>query len=451
MATRFLLGLTPRAGSKNYRYLVSPSSGLDEIAASKLMEVAFPPGGSGTRAAGPHFVAVRRPDVLQASGDRTGEEVLLLGGIGADSLGESRGQDLLVRLERRMPDFKKLIDGIDWEHHKGLLVERKELGDWLCQDFPAVPAVRLQRAFWKWAFGLVLAIGVLGGLVLAIRVLGGWACPVSTEKSSQGPSGTSHVKPKDGLEGPEEQFSRFMQRYNIPSAKRDDAKLELAAFFDGQGNKAEPATILEDSRIASFLEDALGKNPPRPDHFVKDDSQGGPLRNLSAGLKPEQVTKMRGCLVRIGQCFDPFPAKTAGQELDALKLDACPCLNFARELAHARNSDQATKCRPATPLLPFFDRCDVQIVDKLQGLLASDASKKIGINKEVLSDQLQELQEKEEAINIGLSKDRQRLRETDPQAAEGDAILRLKSATEDFLADFHKLDLSPLKQAKSSP
>ena len=70
MGSRFLLVMTPRAGTRNHRFLVSEASGLDDADAAAIVNAALRQPQDAAAAAGPDFLAVRNPGVLQADGGR---------------------------------------------------------------------------------------------------------------------------------------------------------------------------------------------------------------------------------------------------------------------------------------------------------------------------------------------------------------------------------------------
>ena len=82
----FLLARTPRAGTANYRLLVSSRSCLDERTASQKLDEALKHAGKDGTGVGPDFLMVCKRGVMQAATARSGDEVLLLGGVNQPAL-----------------------------------------------------------------------------------------------------------------------------------------------------------------------------------------------------------------------------------------------------------------------------------------------------------------------------------------------------------------------------
>jgi len=170
---KYLLALTPRAGTMNHRYLVSPGSGLVEAgAAAEVGEALRNTGEEGASAEGPSFLAVCKRGVLQVEGGRSGDEVLLLGGIETAALG-ARRHEVQERLEHRLDDLSELIGRIEWHRERGMLIEHTELEEWLWSDFGDVREPRAEkRRLVMWSITLLaLAAAVL--VVVLVSATGG--------------------------------------------------------------------------------------------------------------------------------------------------------------------------------------------------------------------------------------------------------------------------------------
>src|SRR5262245_40043818 len=175
MARPFLLIQTPRAGEGHHRLLTSPGAGLGELAALALLDAAREALAAGNEALGPTFLAVQGGEVFQAGGDRTGREVLLLGGIDPARLDRRL---VLGRLRLCLGRLRELTNRVADAAGGQLLVECVELDGWLDEvlDRAALPRSGLGLAAcvaagvaglsWLWVPPAVATLATAGAALL---------------------------------------------------------------------------------------------------------------------------------------------------------------------------------------------------------------------------------------------------------------------------------------------
>src|SRR2546423_1832521 len=120
MAGKFLLAQTPRAGADravktNHRLLTSPNSSLNEAGAADLLREACEKLGESPDdfCVGDDYIAVVQRGVFQVHDGRRGDEVLILSGIGTEHIESPAQQDLVARLQARLPVLKEVVDSVD--------------------------------------------------------------------------------------------------------------------------------------------------------------------------------------------------------------------------------------------------------------------------------------------------------------------------------------------------
>jgi hypothetical protein len=350
MAAPYLLALTPRAGVKNHRYLVSPGAGLDEEAAVSALAGAFRDAGDRDEAWGRRYLAVRRR-AAQVEGGRVGDEVLLLGGIDAARLRPEGRARLLGWLRGRLDELGPLVGRIDWEARRDLVTERAELAEWLdsAEGLPAArrPLLRL----------LLLLTGVFLVAVTAVAVTAR-VCAVVATWSGQGKGEPPPRGPaKGGPEGKDRRFDEALNSWGIEPKDRQDALLDLYAIVHGNQPPGPKKDILDDPECKAVFNAAFKENSL----FVPQVAQRGTLRLDFKEKKAGDVRGHRELLWRLERELVAFGLETRGLAIPSLQgYEELQAVAALAELARQR----CTGTRPR-PVLPIFSQTDEDLTAAL--------------------------------------------------------------------------------------
>jgi hypothetical protein len=450
MKSPFLLCQTPRAGSKNHRYLASLGSGVGELDASNLITEALRLAtANGQRAEGCNFMAVIKRGVLQASGGRTGDEVLLWGGIEVNHLDISCKQNVFQQLEQLMPELKELIERIDWEREEGILVERGELGDWLQRGLSDVVTApqRPRFRFWMTFLAVVALVAVVASVLNSFWWARGNQQNQTAPQPSSGKSSIQEVRNPD-----QQLLDDFLQKYEIPRDKRDLAIAELPSFVYTDEARRKTVDVLKDKEMRQFLKEAT-RDPAKhlsPYFFVeKDLDRNRSLQVLIGDLdrwKSVDISPARQCLAKCGICLSRFRTNIGNREIPDLDRDLYPLLNSARELAMDRELELHTSERSSSRVLPFFDKHDVAIAAALDRMKAldffRDIQTKADTNVKSLSGILVQFESRRKAITEQLKEEYQLFRKKGGLAHEEPIVRHLRIELENLLYDLGELDFS---------
>lgn len=147
----YLIAITPRAGRWNHRYLVPPDLSLSTEVLGRLTRMAS------QQPQGQAWLAVSH-EVQQVGGDRTGQEMLILGDLDVDSLTPEARERLQEFLRQRLHDLGELIaHGVEWEQEGRVdPVIRPELADWYAADFH--PSGLLESRAPDWSLTSVISM-----------------------------------------------------------------------------------------------------------------------------------------------------------------------------------------------------------------------------------------------------------------------------------------------------
>ena len=387
MKKGYLLAMTPRAGSTNHRYLAStncplsdsdPSNRLGEQVEAAIEDAKHHAG----RAIGRDFLAVCKFGVLQADGERLGNEVLLLGDVRPRGMVDE-GEELLLNLESRLPDLKQLIEGIPWDRTPGLLVNHTELDKWLSN----LPEPRKHQ---RW---ILYCVATVVSLVAILGIRHWWK---STPRHSSLTTTVQKTSSPDDDDG-EKLFSRWFERISACSEvklDRDQALRELAAIVSAGGWRGNRAKILEDDVIKRFLREA-GK--PDGNHHVYEfveanlrDSGGMKTDWMGDSPEPGLVVTARNHLSKAGTELRKFV-----KEVSSIDNIPNPLLNGAKQFALKRRAFYLKA--EGTCVLPLFDTYDWEIYEALVEL-----SGRLKIKKDARSIPYQIERMKETRTNLEL-------------------------------------------------
>ncbi len=444
MASPFLLVQTPRAGSKNHRFLVSEGAGLDESAASARLQEALRRADDAGVAHGRNFLAVCCRGVLQTTGDRAGDEVLLLGGVDPAAMSCEERREIVARLWQRMETLGQLVAGIDWDRAAGLLSEEKALSSWLSKEFATAPGVAPPRRAWR----RILTVAIVAAIGLAATTAG--APPLldlirRPEKPEAAPS-TQASRSRT----PRQLFAQFLKTNGVPHENEEKARAELIALLYGAGERPEGVKSLDDNRILGFLQEAADKTKVNPYRFAT--GKAGRLREqfpLGEQVDPGKAVKLRKCLAAVARCAGDYRRRAGELRMPELDPKQYPFLKTAHRLAVIKADIPMTE-----PVLPYFRAEDDAIVtgvmEWLRDGVTEGVAKKIGFQGNGTFLEMLEGFQKNDCIMLeGLGAEDGNVRAKTPRAGvafnEGEkkVIRELKEAFEAFIESLTKIELPP--------
>lgn len=371
MARPFLLAQSPRAGNKNHRYLVSKGSELDEGAAVNLIAAAQ------KNPYSTDYLSVRKCGVQQVDGGRTGDEVLLLGGINATLLKNKKKEKVLNCLKQHLEDLNGIIGKINWESRIGLLVEDETFSRWLDEDFQKILPKRHLRAQW-WHY--VVALLLVALLVISATVWSAYRQPTAAKNSK-----AKTIKPytvKDGT--PTDQlFAQFLKVLKCQQEERAKKVVREFAIL----LKVEPKrkVILKNDKMKNWLEaweKERNKNPRQPlnPFFFLPPEEARTLRVQMEGKNPsiEEVCLWRKSLAKVAKEFRGFREWAKLKNLDSLsfKDEYCPFLSMAKQMAVFVEGKNIPSYK-IEPIVPLFSAHDEEAFYNLKELVWKAAPKKV--------------------------------------------------------------------------
>ena len=432
MKKGYLLAMTPRAGSTNHRYLASNDDRLSDsdannILGKKVDEAIASAERSTGWSVGPDFLAVCKFGVLQADGERLGNEVLLLGDVKPKEMTDAGKNRLHQYLESCMPKLKQLIEEIPWERTPGLLVNRQELDEWLNN----LPEPRKKR-WWirncKWLiFAVVIVLAVT--FILFRPWIGSFLGSTSPTPSQKQPSRTDDKVKKSY----EDRFNDWVDKICNESGTKvdlDKAKRELAEIVSANGDRRNPTPFPDVPEVKAFLDkpDAIDS-----EYIFAGNTRSNALKvwmnETTAKSRLIQVVSARNCLLKAGKEFRRFIDEVPSKELPD-DLRGYPLLMVASKLASIRSQFILDAEDKPDRILPLFDKHDREILEairELSGLLEDNQAREMTPDKLLIR-----LNVARQCLVEKLDDEYLQFRKTNPLNTQDKAMRRLKAAVLDL-------------------
>lgn len=367
MAIPFLLLATPRAGELNHRFLCSHGAGLtDETAWAWINAASKRLSGDGDVAVGPDFLAVIQRNVSQVLGGRKGEEILLLGGI---DTAVANVADVKGKLLARVAELKGIATSIA-PSAKGMLIDSRELTEWLASDYKDIPPISAAKTVSTSQSDRYRTRHIVAGFALLAASAGLGATLYHFLQVPQTPSSlpdqpdarTLNPGSPAPLDASQEVLNDLVQAIQRDPRSREKEleelvvrgkpASELASCFDKQG---DPVALLR----------MLNPNPADANALMN-------ALELKAPVASKEIIEWRAYLRSwrrvLGQLRD------AGKKADLKRdesLKGQPLLRFIAELTGDRYCclDDPQSKIPPPDFLPVFSVKDQETVTALRELL----------------------------------------------------------------------------------
>ena len=457
MSMPVLIAETPRMwGQCKHRFLAPPDSQVNDKTAGAFVDAVHGPADqagcvdrnpSGARSGslpkipclswGDNFVGLWQL-VGQPLSGREGPEVLVMAGIDVSRLSGAEKHGIQSFLEKRLPDLERIVsqDGGHGTEETTVVIPRRELADWLRQDFPNglplhaqrerpvltdrpvplpmaptadSPQADIQQLAGKASMVRKRMVVLMAGMTLGAIVLGGLLSqknkPPQTGRRTEPTNPRPPVPPRLPIEwenlSPEKKkaiYDKFLESLNCKS-RAEEARQQLFSaakmtkpyeitethLFDADTLEEEKfLQIKQIGRLIMLVQndkkiDPYFFLPKTPSDAVPDPEDYFLTWPYSAGEarrdeRNKRVVLLRKHLADIDKAFQKLKKELEGCELP--NEAETPFLGMLFILKTSTAYQPRDKAFKEDPILPFFDERDRALIQDLKRFFSSEAANK---------------------------------------------------------------------------